>query len=175
MKKTSVFLIIALVFATACVPMVRFSSNLPNAKEKTEPSQAKQHYKDVEDNPCVDDFALLSTAEEWIGVPYQYGGTSQAGVDCSAFVQNVYSNLGILVPRTADEQYNYSKQISGNDKSVGDLVFFRRNSDKITHVGIYIGKGDIIHSSTSRGVIKESLSTSYLSSMLVGYGRVCRK
>ena len=116
---------------------------------------------------------LLSSSKKWLGTPYQYGGTTQSGVDCSGFVLNVYSDLGYKVPRTSREQYEYTKRISSNEKLVGDLVFFRRGSD-VGHVGIYVGSNKMIHASTSRGVIIQDLDNEYLERTFAGFGRVKR-
>jgi len=116
---------------------------------------------------------LLSSSKKWLGTPYQYGGTTQSGVDCSGFVLNVYNDLGYKVPRTSSEQYQFTKRVSSSDKHVGDLVFFRRGSD-VGHVGIYVGSNKMIHASTSRGVIIQDLDNEYLQRTFAGFGRVKR-
>ncbi len=114
---------------------------------------------------------MLQYAVSWLGTPYRYGGSKRNGVDCSGFVLQVYKSIGMKLPRTAARQYNYTRRVASNSRRAGDLVFFRKSS-RISHVGIYIGNNKIIHSSTSRGVVKESLDTPYLKKMFVGYGRV---
>jgi lipoprotein Spr len=116
---------------------------------------------------------LLSSSKKWLGTPYQYGGTSQSGVDCSGFVLNVYNDLGYKVPRTSRQQYQFTEKVSSDDKHVGDLVFFRRGSD-VGHVGIYVGSNKMIHASTSRGVIIQDLNNEYLQRTFAGFGRVKR-
>lgn len=158
----------ALLFS--CTPLVRFASNTVNTQQ-----QQTNTTKSASKQTCVDEDKLVRNAERWIGVPYQYGGINENGIDCSAFVQNVYSYCGISVPRTAAEQYDFSQKLGRTDYEVGDLVFFQKNSNQISHVGIVVGKNEVIHASTSRGVVREKLDTGYLSSMLVGFGRVCQK
>ncbi|MBM2815672.1 MAG: nlpC/P60 family protein [Ignavibacteria bacterium] len=114
---------------------------------------------------------LVREAERWLGTPYCWGGESINCTDCSGFVSNVFSAFGISLPRTAAEQYDFSKKVSDGDKKVGDLVFFGLKN-RITHVGIYAGNNQIIHASSSKGVIRQSLDDSYLSKNFACFGRV---
>ncbi|TNE36411.1 NlpC/P60 family protein [bacterium] len=116
---------------------------------------------------------LLNSSKKWLGTPYQYGGTSHSGIDCSGFVLNVYEDMGYELPRTSQQQYGYTTKISSGEKQIGDLVFFRRGSD-IGHVGIYLGSNKMIHASTSRGVIIQDLNNEYLQRTFAGFGRVPR-
>lgn len=104
---------------------------------------------------------LLNEADTWIGTKYIWGGTSRKGIDCSAFVRNVYEkSLNIYLPRTSREQFKYTKQIDKNNIQKGDLVFFL-NSKGIHHVGIIYDKDKFIHASSSRGVRIDSLNSGY--------------
>ncbi len=114
---------------------------------------------------------MLQYAVSWLGTPYRYGGSKRSGVDCSGFVLQVYKSIGLKLPRTAARQYNFTRKIPSSSRRAGDLVFFRKYS-RISHVGIYIGNNKMIHSSSSRGVVKESLEKAYLKKMFAGYGRV---
>ena len=107
---------------------------------------------------------LLAQHAEWKGVPYRYGGMSQRGVDCSGFVHLTFrSRLGMEVPRTTAELLQAGNPVKRNHLQVGDLVFFRTGPGN-RHVGIYLGKGDFLHASTSRGVITSSLANPYWAS-----------
>jgi cell wall-associated NlpC family hydrolase len=165
----SSFLFSILLFS--CTPSVRFSSNnnrkIPESKISI--IEKKKQYDILSSNEKKE--KIVDVAEQWIGVPYQYGGDSFNGVDCSAFVQNVYSEMGLAVPRTAQEQYDYTDKINKSGKSVGDLVFFKKDTG-ISHVGIYVGNNEIIHASSSRGVVRESLDTHWLEKVFAGIGRV---
>jgi cell wall-associated NlpC family hydrolase len=114
---------------------------------------------------------LLSSSKKWLGTPYKYGGTNENGVDCSGFVLNVYKDLGIMLPRTSKQQFEYTERVNSQEKAVGDLVFFRRGRD-IGHVGIYVGSNKVIHASSSKGVIIQDLRNSYLERTFAGFGRV---
>lgn len=95
---------------------------------------------------------------EWAGTRYRIGGTTKAGVDCSAFVKNAMGQaFQIHLPRSTAEQKDIGTAISKNELRAGDLVFFRKNH----HVGIYVGNGYFVHASSSEGVITSSLSENY--------------
>jgi cell wall-associated NlpC family hydrolase len=85
----------------------------------------------------------LAAAE--IGVPYRYGGSSPSGFDCSGLVAYVYAKLGIQLPHNAAAQYSYGRSVARAKLKPGDLVFFHG----LGHVGIYIGRGRIIHAPQS--------------------------
>jgi cell wall-associated NlpC family hydrolase len=90
--------------------------------------------------------AVVADAEQYLGVPYQWGGTSPTtGFDCSGLVQHVYGDLGITVPRTSQEQVNVGTPVDSlADAQPGDLVFFEPGPSGPGHVGIYIGNGQMI-------------------------------
>ena len=93
---------------------------------------------------------ILATAMDLLGTPYRYGGRSpREGFDCSGLVQYTHRQAGIDVPRTARAQYNASKPVSRRRLRPGDLVFFRIDGRRISHVGIYLGDGRFIHAPSS--------------------------
>ena len=108
--------------------------------------------------------ALLTDARQWLGTPYRYGGEDKRGVDCSGLVLNVYrSALGIKLPRNSAAQADFCSPLSKGQLLPGDLIFFAtsKGNKKISHVGIYVGDGKMIHSSTSKGVIVSNISDDY--------------
>ncbi len=117
---------------------------------------------------------IIAEAETWLGAPYVYGGEAKDGVDCSGFVMEVYSAVGIKIARTATSQYLQSEKIPKENCRAGDLIFFG-NSGKISHVGIFVGENKMIHASSSRGVIVSSLDESYYLNNYAGAGRVLGK
>jgi cell wall-associated NlpC family hydrolase len=79
-------------------------------------------------------------AARYVGVRYRYGGSTPAGFDCSGYTKYVYDQVGIDIPRTADQQYEAATRISRSAARPGDLVFYL-GSNSAYHVGIYAGNG----------------------------------
>ena len=116
---------------------------------------------------------VVSDAMSYMGVPYVFGGnTPSSGFDCSGYVRYVFANAGIYLPRTADVQYNCGYAVSTSELAPGDLVFFETYCPGPSHVGIYVGDGNFVHASSSRGVTVSSLSSSYYSAHYLGARRV---
>ncbi len=117
---------------------------------------------------------LLNEAEKWLGTKYKYGGDTKNGVDCSGLTMRVFEDaLGIKLPRNSGKQQEYCSKIKKDELSEGDLVFFSTNNrNTVGHVGLYIGKGQMIHSSTSKGVIISSLNEDYYLRTYHSSGRV---
>ncbi len=105
---------------------------------------------------------VVPTAEQYIGVPYRYGGTSpRTGFDCSGFVQYVYGLQGVDLPRTSRQMAGSGVAVTPSTRSmaVGDLMLFQQGG-RISHVAIYAGNGRFIHSSSSgNGVRYDDLGT----------------
>ena len=114
--------------------------------------------------------SLTRSAMRFIGTPYVFGGTSTSGFDCSGYTQHVFAMLGIALPRTADAQF-YAGRPAVGGLTTGDLVFFQTYEPGPSHVGIYIGGGRFIHSS-SHGVMISALAQSYWASRYLGAKRV---
>ena len=97
----------------------------------------------------------------WQGTPYQYGGQTLKGVDCSAYVQNAYQHaLGYSLPRTTRTQIKKGKKIAKSELKVGDVVFFKISRNGF-HNGVYIGNSEFIHASSSKGVTISNLNNPY--------------
>ena len=118
---------------------------------------------------------MLMEIIKYLNVPYQYGGNSKSGIDCSAFTQNVYKNtLSVNLFRSAREQYKQGKVISDvDDLQFGDLVFFdTRSGVRPGHVGIYIGDELFAHASSKKGVTISSITHSYYKTRFMSGRRV---
>lgn len=119
---------------------------------------------------CNETFIKYIT--EWIGVPYSYGGKSKTGTDCSGFVMNVFTDVyAKSTNRSAQGIYEQVTVIDTASLQEGDLVFFKINTTKVGHVGIYITDSYFIHASTSKGVIISSLSEKYYTKYFFAAGR----
>lgn len=177
MNKILAILIIS-IYLFSCSSKVRFTSsnNKTNLNTKSK-SFTKSEKKDFHYNNRNDNInygfgnQIVEHSKNWLGVPYKYGGINEDGIDCSAFVMKVYRNFGFEIPRTAEQQFDFTKKVSRETLQQGDLIFFKRR-DKIFHVGIYIGQNQIIHASTSRGVIIQSLDDNWIKSNLHSFGRI---
>ncbi len=98
--------------------------------------------------------------EKYDKVRYRYAGRDEKGFDCSGFVTTVFNNLfEIKLPRSSRDMFNIGKEIPKEKLQIGDLVLFRPPG--YSHVGIYLGDGIFIHSSTEEGVTKSSLDSTY--------------
>ena len=117
------------------------------------------------------DNRMLDEINSWIGASYLYGGNSRSGVDCSGFTQSVYRAVDIEIPRTASQQAAESENVNPSELKFGDLLFFNTSGSGISHVGIFIGNGFFVHSSSSRGVVRESLSKEYYANRIISAGR----
>lgn len=109
---------------------------------------------------------LIQNVFSWLGTPYRYAGSTKRGVDCSNFVRSILNEtVGIRLPANAQTQALLFEPIYEIEKlSFGDLIFFsgrNHRAKRIGHVGIYLGNGIFVHSSTHRGVIVTHLSESY--------------
>ena len=99
---------------------------------------------------------LISTAVGLMGIPYLRGGNSaETGFDCSGFVRYIYKEtIGLVLPRSADQQANTTQKIDRSELKPGDLVFFNTMKRTFSHVGIYLGEGKFIHSPRSGASVR---------------------
>ena len=119
--------------------------------------------------------SLINTAMGMIGIPYRFGGSSSStGFDCSGFVRAIYQDaVGHLLPRRADEQAKATQKIDRKELKPGDLVFFNTMRRTFSHVGIYVGNGQFIHSpSKGKSIRVEDMNTSYWAKRFNGARRV---
>jgi probable lipoprotein NlpC len=113
------------------------------------------------------EFTIIQTAKSYRGTPYRYGGTTRAGIDCSALVYHAFAAAGVNLPRTSTEQSKLGKKIPIKKARPGDVLFFATGKKKkeVTHTGIVTeaqkNKVRFIHASTSLGVTEDYLRSAY--------------
>ncbi|MBL7910852.1 MAG: C40 family peptidase [Bacteroidia bacterium] len=119
---------------------------------------------------------LYSFISDWYGTPYKYGGCEKTGVDCSCFTINLFEKVyGRKIPRTAGEIYKECEKTKIEKATEGDLIFFKINSNSITHVGVYLRDNKFVHASTTRGVLVNSLTETYYQKYFYTAGKLKNK
>lgn len=137
----------------------------------TEPRKAIDLEKNIELSTDASK-RLKKSAFSFLGTRYRFGGNSRNGLDCSSFVQHVFRELDINLPRTAREQFWTGEPVTSYDLQKGDLVFFRTYASFPSHVGIYLGENKMIHaSSRDRKVVISTMNTPYYRSRFIGAKR----
>jgi lipoprotein Spr len=115
---------------------------------------------------------LLRMIDEWYGTRYIFGGSTKAGIDCSALMQVFFASLyGVMLPRTAKQQFDFSRRISRTELKEGDLLFFNTTGG-VSHVGMYLTNNKFVHASSSNGVTISDMFDPYYAARLIGVGRV---
>jgi len=117
----------------------------------------------------------VELARSRVGTPYVWGAAGPDAFDCSGLVLWVYERLGIQVPRTAQQQFEWAVPIEPSQLQSGDLVFYENtypSPDRVTHVGIYVGGGTLVMATSTGDFVREvSLSDAYWNEHFVGAGR----
>ncbi|HWP82276.1 MAG TPA: NlpC/P60 family protein [Bacteroidota bacterium] len=129
-----------------------------------------------EKNPAIkplDQSKMMREISRYMGIPYEYGGDTPQGLDCSGYTMLVFKNsVGVQLPRTSADQSKIGKPVSFEDLKFGDLVFFNTTGESASHVGIYLGDDLFAHASVTLGVTISSLQSSYFKKRYEGARRV---
>ena len=168
-----IFAIVTVLLDTGCKSS-KSVTGLTSSYDKNRPTDTRIEIPEL----YGDEKLLVDEALTWLGTRYKYGGKAYNGTDCSGLTMQVYMKaLGIALPRSSREQQQFCKSIHKSKLNAGDLVFFCTGRDKtrVSHVGLYVGNGQIIHSSASRGVIVSRLEEKYYTSTYHSSGHVQRK
>ncbi len=131
------FLLILSLFFTACS---RKSYSYPNYDIIKPTKTCTPNRKNIQ--------KLLN---KYLNKPYIWAEEGPNAFDCSGLTYNIYGQMGVRIPRTAREQAKVGKKVRYNNLIYGDLIFFgsqNRHSKRISHVGIYLGKGWFAHASS---------------------------
>lgn len=127
-------------------------------------------YVSVEEPQLIPEVSLIGEqiveyGKQFIGTPYVWGGTNlNKGVDCSGFTQGIYKRFDIELNRTSYMQALDGRTIPKSELRSGDLIFFDTNGvnrGRISHVGVYVGDGEFIHSDMTKGISIAKLDNSY--------------
>ena len=121
--------------------------------------------------PETSNIEFIKAIVPWLGSPYKYGGNLRNGTDCSGFVSSIYSSyFKIELDRTSLLIYQNARKINKSEVKEGDLVFFKTDGKKVSHVGMTITSDYFIHASSKKGVVINSLSEPYYSKSFVSFG-----
>lgn len=158
---------------TTAAPAKTNSPAAPTKQVKTQPSRSSSALTPPPSSTqTTKASAIIATGKQYIGVKYVYGGTTPSGFDCSGFVQYVFAKNGVSLPRVSRDQYHVGTSVSFSNLKAGDLVFFSlAKNGVVDHMGIYVGNGQFINASSSKGVTIYTLGT-YWKSAFVGAKRV---
>jgi putative cell wall-binding protein len=120
---------------------------------------------------------LMDISRDFLGIEYEWGGTTPEGFDCSGYLQYIYREVGVYLPRVARNQAKAGIPVSRDDLQPGDILYFERTGHrdnvKITHSGMYISNDEFIHAARSEGVTITNLPESdYWNSRYLGATRV---
>lgn len=117
--------------------------------------------------------SIAARAGTYAGAAYRAGGSSPGGFDCSGFVQYLFSQAGIALPRTAESQFGVGYALRTRDIAAGDLVFFRTDGHRVSHVGIATGDGGFIHAPNTRSRVRvDRLDADYWDERFAGARRI---
>ena len=109
----------------------------------------------------------------WVGTPYQFGGSTKNGIDCSGFTKMLVAEIyKINLTRDSRSMFKQCNPVAKSALKEGDLVFFNIARGQISHVGVYLGNNKFIHSSTQKGVIMSDLREGYYKRYFYKGGRL---
>lgn len=170
----SMFIVLLFLFSLStwgrCVsfsPCLEFDEG--NEKNFVRVVPVERSFKESEEE-SEDDFEMVQKTEtpynEFLGIPYLFGGESKDGIDCSSFTQKYFKKLGINLGRSSRDQFNGDglEEVKVEDLKNNDLLFFKENPwEEISHVAVYVGDGKMVHSSKREGgvAISDFLNSSF--------------
>jgi lipoprotein Spr len=110
---------------------------------------------------------------DWIGTRYKYSGKTKKGIDCSAFVNELYKNVYCIdLSGSSSDLWSLVKPVEKTDLQEGDILFFKIKKGRISHVGLYLGNNKFAHASVHSGVIISDLDEAYYKKYFYKGGRV---
>lgn len=180
MKNPSFLLIALVVFLglQSCSSKRTVSSKSATIQENKAEASSTLTAKEISPaRPLSQADRIINTAEEFTGTPYQFGGSTSSGMDCSGLIYVSLKEHGISFPRISHEMAQEGRRIGLRQVQKGDLLFFKTSSRgrRINHVGLVIAVSEedirFIHASSSKGVMVSSLTEKYWSKAFVQANR----
>lgn len=156
------------------IPLPKTAYNKPVIKPWADRSDLKFHSKKSGMSlDGTENKDLMTAINEWMGVPYKWGGCGKDGVDCSCFVQAIYRDVyGINLSRTSSSMFNNDLvPADKEDLREGDIISFKMKDNRISHIGIYLKNNKFVHVSRKKGVMISSLSRPYFQKRFYSAGR----
>jgi lipoprotein Spr len=169
-------LILTLLFGS-CRTQKEVSKTDPVKEPSTNPSRnasVRKKYAALldTDESKIDNLKLYSFIDEWYGVPYKYGGQNKKGIDCSNFASTLYSSVyKKTLTGSSASIFAQCKTVSKNNLTEGDLVFFKIEGDKVSHIGVYLQNNKFVHATTKKGVMIDDLDEAYYKKYYFKSGR----
>jgi lipoprotein Spr len=140
---------------------VKHSTKTASPKKETKETSVPKK-SDITTSGSFEQQKMMDAILAWLGTPYELGGETKSGIDCSAFSREIFkTSAGISLPRTTEQQMKLGTSVSQENLKFGDLIFFNTTGQNPSHVGIYIGDDMFAHASVSFGVTLSSLYSSY--------------
>ncbi|MDH4944627.1 NlpC/P60 family protein [Sulfurimonas sp. C5] len=156
--KALVLAIVALTFL-GCSTKNPSAANYINLTPYTTQTAQEVPYKLKNENPVT--LTIYEQYKKWYSTPYLYGGDSCEGIDCSALVQTVYQDgFGLHIPRDTKHQAQTGYFVNKSSIQEGDLLLFKTGYNS-RHSGIYIERGNFLHTSTKHGVMISNINNPY--------------
>ncbi|HEV7231100.1 MAG TPA: NlpC/P60 family protein [Bacteroidia bacterium] len=149
-----------LVFFSACSSHRKIS----NASAVASGSGLQKKYAAIlgVDETELSNTKLYAFIDKWTGVPYRYGGKNQSGVDCSGFAEILYKQVYEKeLTGSSGDLFLKCRSVSKEKLKEGDLIFFKIESDKISHVGVYLTNHKFVHATVHKGVMINDLNETY--------------
>ena len=169
------FLSSLIISISSCKSHKDSTSDNNSSTNSSKSKKVKEKYATIlkVDESKIDNVKLYSFIDEWYGVPYKYGGKTKSGIDCSNFTSTLYSNIySKTISGSSSSIFEQCKTISKSNLEEGDLVFFKIEGDKISHIGVYLQNNKFVHATTKKGVMIDDLDEAYYKKYFYKAGRL---
>ena len=169
-----ILLVPVLFLPFSCSLHHKLSSGIPTGSSPEEESVRKKYasFLGVEASE-INNLLLYRFIDSWTGTPYLYGGKTRNGIDCSGFTETLYKEVyNKVLKGSSQDLFLLVKPIAKEKLREGDLVFFKIESDKISHVGIFLMNNKFVHATVHRGVMISDLGEAYYTKYFYKGGRL---